>query len=1223
MYTVRTRGKKNRGGRFLAAVFVMCTVVLVICSTVCRAGAATHAGKKVVRISCGVNELLSYDEDGDVTGYCKEYLDALEKVNNWQFEYVKSNWSQAVKMLETGELDILFPTTMMEERKQTMEYSAMIGGYMAPGLFVRQDSNYSYGDYASFNGAKIAVTESSSNSGDLKEFAEKHNFSYEPVYIDSMQEKIEAMQDGRVDMVLFSAANRVPDAKVVSVLEAYPFYYTVKKGNTDLLAELNQGMQQIMISHPSLVGELFQGCITGDNTHLFAFSPEERAVIENKTKITVGFYEQTEPLAYVDSDGKYDGIYIEIAEKLKSEAGLNIELYPISRDYNWSDLIRDGTIDFYMGASESISQKDADYFVTDSFTEYKTVFVTEHDFKIQEKKKVKLALTYARAYWDENLPPYYRDAEVTYYKTARECLLAVKRKSADATLLNTVEFNYQTKNPRFSSLIQWENYRFDSGTSLVALKDIDPAVFSVVNKSLGALTESEVSNIVNKHINMPYEEKDFWDHIYPARMILLYLLFVFAVCVAAIFLIRRVRRKQNAFLLVNREKEKQQLRIMAALSLDYTVIYYVNLDTDHYSVVKNRREIWDVFDTAESEPRIYSRTIQDYIDARVLPEYREGLADQMEIGAIISRFKEEKNFSIRYRINPNERGEDFFEMHCVDISTEEGEQSMVLGIRCVDSAAREELEQKKVLREAFEAANKANHAKSDFLSKMSHDIRTPMNAIIGMTAIAKTHIDDKERVQDALGKITSASQHLLGLINEVLDMSKIESGKISLTEEEFKLSELLNNLLVMIQPQIKQHGHNLQVRVLDIEHEAVIGDSLRIQQMFVNIMGNAIKYTPDGGTISLTVREKPVHKLRSGCYEFVVEDNGIGMSKEFLKHIFEPFSRVEDVRTSKIQGTGLGMAITQNIVRMMNGDIEVESEEGKGSKFTITFFLKLREEEFPPEEFSGLNVLVVDDDEISSEATSRMLTEIGIDSEWVTSGEEAVERVASVYRDGREFHAIILDWQMPGMNGVETTKAIKKIVGSDVPVIILSAYDWSDVEMEARSAGVDMFMNKPVFKSGFVKLFRKLKNGTVDEDEDIKSDYATTIENDYTGKRALIVEDNDLNREIATEVLKSTGIETEEAENGKIAVDMFADSEPGYYDIIFMDVQMPIMDGYTATSAIRSLKRRDASKVPIVAMTANAFVEDVRAAKNSGMNEHLAKPFELEKLAAVLKKYLD
>ena len=538
----------------------------------------------------------------------------------------------------------------------------------------------------------------------------------------------------------------------------------------------------------------------------------------------------------------------------------------------------------------------------------------------------------------------------------------------------------------------------------------------------------------------------------------------------------------------------------------------------------------------------------------------------------------------------------------------------------VSQEKKAEIESHKALKEAYRAAENASRAKTDFLSNMSHDIRTPMNAIVGLTAIAGANIENQDKVVECLGKITKSSRHLLGLINEVLDMARIESGRMSLAEEDFSLPELVDNLLTLTKPAIDEHKHQLEVHVEHIEHEAVCGDSLRIQQVFVNLMSNAIKYTPDGGNITFTIKEKPNGFSELGCYEFSIADNGIGMTPEFQKIMFEPFSRADDHRTTKVQGTGLGMAITRNIVNLMNGDIQVESAPNKGTKITVTVYLKLQKDEKEQEkELFDLPVLVVDDDRTSCESTVETLREIGIAGEWVLTGKEAVERCYARHETNSDYFAVILDWKMPEMDGIETARRIRECVGQDVTIIILTSFEFSEIEEEARAAGVDAFMAKPLFRSRLTATLRQFTSGKKEKDaRNYLEDFAKT---DYTGKRLLLVEDNDLNREIATEILGMTGVTVETAENGKIAVEKVAAAPENWYRLVLMDIQMPVMNGYEATAAIRSLPG-SRGKVPIIAMTANAFAEDVQLAKNTGMNEHIAKPLDLNKLNDVLKQWL-
>ena len=549
---------------------------------------------------------------------------------------------------------------------------------------------------------------------------------------------------------------------------------------------------------------------------------------------------------------------------------------------------------------------------------------------------------------------------------------------------------------------------------------------------------------------------------------------------------------------------------------------------------------------------------------------------------------------------------------------------LIVYINITDITEQRELQKKlekqsKQLKEALKSAEQANQAKSDFLARMSHDIRTPMNAIMGMATIAKAHVDEHERILDCMEKINGASKLLLSLINEVLDMSKIESGRLILSEDEFNVGELLQDLVVMMQPEIKNKQQTLNIHVKNLRHENVKGDTQRIKQVLMNILSNAIKYTPENGRITIEIYEKAPHN-GIGNYQFVFEDNGRGMKPEFLDKIFEPFERASDDEIKRIQGTGLGMSISHKIIQMMGGDIKVESEYGKGSRFTIDMPLVCRDQKPDDKiEVEGLEVLVVDDDKIACLNTSSCLREIGINSECVYSGREAIEKVRQHHLAEKEYFAVIIDLKMPQMNGIETTRQIRRFVGADVPIIILSAYDLEEYEAEAKEVKANGFITKPLYKSKLLQVLRSfLDEG--DQPEPIRPFKLSNV--DYSGKRILLVEDNELNREIAVEIIGSTGITIDTAINGLDAVHKVAQSEEGFYQIILMDIQMPIMDGYEATRQIRSLQRRDIAHMPIIAMTANAFSEDVTNAIKAGMNYHLAKPIDIGALMGILSKYL-
>lgn len=668
---------------------------------------------------------------------------------------------------------------------------------------------------------------------------------------------------------------------------------------------------------------------------------------------------------------------------------------------------------------------------------------------------------------------------------------------------------------------------------------------------------------------------------------------------------------------MSRHEEKQRRDIIESLGSIYSELYLFKFREDTYSRIKQQDDIGEDLLNFGSIREFTDKYISLYVE----PDFAEEMRSFLDSDNICRRLSDSNYVTMEFR----RRGKGWCRVNMVVCDRDSGGNvnSAVCAVYVIDDEKQSELAQKEALKAAYEAANIANSAKTDFLANMSHDIRTPMNAIIGMTAIAGTHLDDRERVADCLSKITVSSKHLLGIINEVLDMSKIESGKVELQEEEFNLPELIDNLITMSKPEVAAKQHELFVSIRSIDHENVIGDSSRIQQVFMNLMSNSIKYTQPGGKIRLTISEKATNKNKLGCYEFIFEDNGIGMTEEFQKHLFEPFVRARnDSRIDKIHGTGLGMAITKNIIQMMNGTINVESKLNEGTRITLNFFLKLKnkDEKIDNYKFIDLPVLVADDDEVACICTCEMLRDIGMKGEWVLTGKEAVERTVKHHEMNDDFFAVILDWKMPEMNGVETTRRIRKIVGSDMPIIIISAYDWSDIEQEARAAGANGFISKPLFKSRMIHLFNELIDGVEDSAE--ISGIDDIFKNVYSGKRVLLVEDNELNAEIAGEILGMSGLAVEFAKNGKEAVDIIADVKSDYYDIIFMDIQMPIMNGYEASRAIRALSGDYPKSVPIVAMTANAFAEDVAAAKNAGMNEHIAKPLDFDQLQKILKKWL-
>ena len=521
------------------------------------------------------------------------------------------------------------------------------------------------------------------------------------------------------------------------------------------------------------------------------------------------------------------------------------------------------------------------------------------------------------------------------------------------------------------------------------------------------------------------------------------------------------------------------------------------------------------------------------------------------------------------------------------------------------------------LEKARQAALEANKAKSEFLANMSHDIRTPMNAIVGMTAIATAHIDDRKQVQNCLRKITLSSKHLLGLINDVLDLSKIESGKLTLTIEQISLKEVIEGIVSIMQPQVKAKKQNFDIHVENILTENVWCDGVRLNQILLNLLSNATKYTPEGGSIQLSLSEEKSPKGENYVrISIKVKDNGIGMSPDFLKKIYESYSRADGTRVHKTEGAGLGMAITKYIVDAMEGTIDIQSEPDKGTEFFLMFDFEKAAAMEMDLVLPSWNMLVVDDDELLCRTAVDALKSIGIKAEWTLSGEAAIELVNQHHRKRTDYQIILLDWKLPGINGIQAAKEIRRNLGDDVPILLISAYDWSEFEAEAREAGISGFISKPLFKSTLYHALRQYMDVETEHDRTLNQ----TI--DLSGRRILLAEDNELNWEVARELLSDLGVELDWAEDGQMCLDQFQKSPEGYYDAILMDIRMPHMGGYEATKAIRGLNHPDALSVPIIAMSADTFSDDIQHCFACGMNAHIAKPIDVMELTRLLKRYL-
>ena len=653
-------------------------------------------------------------------------------------------------------------------------------------------------------------------------------------------------------------------------------------------------------------------------------------------------------------------------------------------------------------------------------------------------------------------------------------------------------------------------------------------------------------------------------------------------------------------------KERLQNEMIQALSLDYSLVCYLDLDTDNGYVLRRSKGAMGFPVNIH-----FDRDMINYIDNYISEEDKENFREALNRDNLKKALENKNVFSIIYKGAPRPGAPmEYFQAKIVRMGDWTDRRGVVMGFHSVDEAMRTEKEKNNLLEDALLQANNANKAKSAFLSNMSHDIRTPMNAIVGFTNLALTHIDKREQVEEYLKKIMGSGNHLLNLINDVLDMSRIESGKMQLDEQPCSLPEILHGLQNIVHASARAKHIELHVDTVNVEDEEIFCDKLRLNQVLVNLLSNAIKYTNDGGRVNVSVTEIKVNDNGIACYKFVIADNGIGMSEDFVKHIFEPFERERNSTISGIQGTGLGMAITKNIVDMMEGTIEVKSTKGKGTEVSVRFMFRLNTEGEKPRlipELENRKALVVCGVTSVCEDVAGMLGQIGLDAQWTASGAEALQK------SQQEDHAVfVIDEKLSDMSGIELVRRLKK---DNDPIIIMTAYDWTD-SGEETGEGVSAFCVKPLFMSELRScLYSLIDSGEKTED---RGDAVK-----LRSGRILMAEDNELNQEIAAAILGEAGFAVEVADNGQIAVDMLERSQPGYYQIVLMDVQMPVMNGYDATKAIRALENRELANIPILAMTANAFEEDKMMALKCGMNGHIAKPIDVEALFDTLDRVLN
>ncbi|MBR0404748.1 MAG: response regulator [Eggerthellaceae bacterium] len=1075
-------------GRIILLLCLFCTVGLFLSVP----AYADEPKSEPIKVGYYENEVFEEGaEEGVVkTGYAYEYYRKLSEYTGWKYEYVYGGFGDLYQMLLDGDIDLLAGLAYREERADLIGYPEAIMGSEVYYLVKQDYLTDVNADPKTLSGKKIGVLDSAM-VGVLNSYLDEHGVKAEVISYPDHGELFSAFDSKNVDVfVAESDGSYMRDhAQVLGAFGASDYYLCVNKKRPDLLAELNEAQSMLAAEEPNYLDSLSAKYYSISVTAR-AFSETELEWIHAHDELRVGYLENYLPYSDTDDEGQVTGLIKDVVPEILKRLGISDIAVTYTGYKSYDDMVGDltaGAIDtaFPVGGGLYYSEENGIYQsspVASAPTEI--VFKDTYDestithFAVNEKNRMQYY------YVKTNYP----DAEVTFYPSIDECLVAVLNGEVGCTTLNGLRANDILKNSRYK------------GLSLRQTSRNDDRCFGIEIGNEGLL------KLLNRGINVI--GSDF---------------------------------AQN-------------------LSFRYTEGLY------SYGIVD---------------------TIRDHMWLFV--------AGILAVAALV--------IVLLYRDIKHTRQEAY-----------EKEKARVV----LEEKNRELAESKEALSDALVAAEQASRAKTAFLNNMSHDIRTPMNAIVGFTALAASHIDNKEQVLDYLGKISVSSQHLLSLINDVLDMSRIESGKVTIEEADTHLPDVVHDLKTIIQSSASAKQLELFIDTQDVVHEDIVTDKMRLNQVLLNILSNAIKFTPSGGTISFRVIEKPSSSADKAVFEFRIKDNGIGMSEEFQKTIFEAFTREKTSTVSGIQGTGLGMAITKNIVDMMGGTISVNSEEGVGSEFIVELPCKISGDAAafePVPELQGLRALVADDDTNTCLSVCAMLREIGMRSDWTNYGHEAIVRAKEALESADEFKVYIIDWMMPDLNGIETVRRIRREIGDNAPIIILTAYDWADIEEEAKEAGVTAFCSKPLFMSELRNVLAqpfRLEGEAVEED----------VSPDFTGKRVLLAEDNEMNKIIAVAILEEPGFAVETAQDGLEAVEMIDAAPAGYYDIVLMDVQMPRMDGYEAARRIRAMEDPLKARIPIVAVTANAFEEDRKIALESGMDGHLAKPYDIAEIMRTLSDIL-
>lgn len=1215
---------------------VLITAAILLVTVLPFAVSAAGTSKEKVRVGYYENEVFQEGaKEGSVkTGYAYEYYQKLSEYTGWRYEYVYGEFGDLYQMLLDGKIDFLAGLAFREDRKELIGYPDAAMGNETYSL-VKHDSDSDITlNLSSLNGKKIGVLDSAMVQV-LEQFLQEHSINAEIVKYRDYEPLFVAFDKHEIDILAAEGdgAYGRDHAELLCPFGTSEYYLCVSKKRPDLLAELNTAQSEIAVNEPNYINAL-RNKFYPVSISSRAFSDVEKKWISEHNKLRVGYLKNYLPYSDTDKNGEVTGLVKDLVPKMFEELGLSSIEVSYSGYDSYDAMIADlekGVIDtaFPVGGGLYYSEENG-IFQSSSVISASTELVYSGEYTDNTTKHFAVNENNRMQYYF--VLKYYPDAKITFYPSIDACLKAVSDGDVGCTTLNGLRANDILRNNRYKRLSLLQTAYEDDRCFGVQIGEA--GLLRLLNRGVSLLGADYPQNLAFRYTDQLYSYT-LLDMLRDNMAFFGTLSLVVAAIVIAL-LVRDSNRskreittketarleleKANKELVEQYNHREQQDKMITALASDYRCVYHIDLDKDE--AVCYRADPTDVGQPAEGEHFKYHEYFSRYAENSVTEKYREDFLKFIDPENIRKALAE--NLIIAYRYLAKRDGKEYYEMirmagERLPVDRDDHIVHTVgLGLTVIDEEMRETMERNQTLAVALDAAEQANKAKTAFLSNMSHEIRTPMNAIIGLNSLALRDESLSEDTREYLEKIGGSATHLLGLINDILDMSRIESGRLVIRKEEFSFSNMLEQINTMVISQCNEKGLHYECRVTGGVSDYYIGDDMKLKQVIINILSNAIKFTEAPGSILFTVERTALFEDHS-TIKLTVKDTGIGMEKDFIPKIFDAFAQEDSSCNNKYGSTGLGLSITKNIVELMNGTISVESEKGVGTEFQVVVTLNNCEHQYRATHAvnpKDMQILVVDDEEVAAEHARIVLDEAGIKADTCCSGKEALNMLEVRHAKHEPYNLVLLDWKMPEMDGIDVAKQIRQRYDKETTVIILTSFNWDEIMDEALHAGVDSFLAKPLFASNVIDEFERIAR------KNSMSLFKEKSRAELKDRHILMAEDVEINAEIMEQIIMVRGAGIDHTENGKIVLEMFEKSEVGYYDAILMDVRMPEMDGLAATKAIRALDRKDAKAIPIIAMTANAFDEDVQRSLQVGMNAHLSKPVEPDRLYQTLEELI-